>query len=84
MSLALIIYTSPIGYTEWKADGNVFWGGFHGFCSYFSSLTTDEQSTFIDNEKFSNDGALNSSPIREWKNSNDEMDEDDWKYRVIR
>jgi len=68
LALALVIFSAPLGYQEWKDDGNSFAGGFEGFVSYFSWLTPENQAKYIEQGEFDRFGdGLSGQLISDWQ-----------------
>ena len=76
LCLALVIYTVPTDYKTWKAEGNYFWGGFHGFASYINWLTPENRASYLNDHKTN----FADQTLKQWRKEVD-FDEE-WSYIV--
>jgi hypothetical protein len=79
LTLALVVYISPINYTDWKEQGNLFYGGFEGFLNFFNSISVERQEEIVEKGVY-DDSIFEGDELIEWRDSND-LDQD-WTYIV--
>jgi len=69
-----VVYDCPIEYSEWRAVGGHFSGGYRGVCDYYTTLSDEDQAIFKENADYTYSGALPSLTLREWMKNNVSLD----------
>ena len=79
----LVIFSSPIHYDNWKAQGFSFAGGFEGFVDYYTWLTPENREAYDAEGNYGSFGRFKDQTERDWRKDNSLDGKPGYSYQVI-